>query len=345
MRSSDRAPSELTTPKQPHIIAIFSIVGMTMTGLMAVIGFINGDLQLASFLAFASVVYGLSLFLYQSKGKEQLSSTVLIYTLYGLMFYLVYTGGVEWTGILWLYIVAPVTVYLRGLKRGILDTGLFLIVVAFLMNVDSTRENYPAPLQLRFFLSFLTVTFLSAMYEYSRAKWYKHTVELTKRYQKLAHYDPLTNLSNRRHATIIMEKEYARLKRGGEPVSIMVCDIDHFKSVNDKYGHCAGDVVLKQLAELFNSKLRNQDTAARWGGEEFIIVLPQTTKDSAREVANKLLLAVKEHTFLHQQEQIEITISIGLEQLTLEQSLDACINSADTLLYQAKNAGRNRIFG
>lgn len=345
MSSKQAQSTNSLLPKQPHIIAIFSIVGMTMTGLMSVIGFINGDQLLASVLASASIVYGISLFLYRVAGKEQLSSTVLIYTLYSLMCYLVYSGGVDWTGILWLYIVAPVTIYIRGLKRGIIDTTLFLLVVAIIMNLDLIRPNYQPTFQLRFFLSFSTVTFLSAMYEYSRAKWYQHTVELTQRYQRLAHFDPLTNLSNRRHALIVLEQERSRLTRGGEPISILLCDIDHFKNINDKYGHCAGDRVLYQLAELFNSQLRSQDTVARWGGEEFLFILPQTTKENARLTSEKLLIAVREHTFSYDDKPINITISIGIEQLAVENSLDTSINGADKLLYKAKGLGRDQVCG
>lgn len=343
MSFTDNQPDKPLLSKQPHIIPIFCLVGMTMTGLMSIIGFINGNNLLASVLACTALINGISLYLYRFIGKEQLSSVLLIYTLYSLMFYLVYSGGVNWTGILWLYIVAPVTIYIRGLKRGIFDTIIFLAIVAAIMAIDGVAQNYPDSFKLRFFLSFSTVTFLSAMYEYSRTKWYQHTVELTKRYQHLAHFDPLTQLSNRRHASMVLKQEYARLSRGGEAVSILLCDIDHFKNVNDKFGHCVGDTVLQQLAELFASQLRNQDTVARWGGEEFLFILPQTTEEKAKDKAKKLLHAVRQHKFVCPEQPIAITISIGVEQLTLEQSLDACINSADRKLYQAKNSGRDQV--
>ena len=330
-------------PKQPRVIPIFANVGMAMTALMAIIALYNENYFLASMLLLASFTYLSCIILYQKLNKKKLSASILIYSLYTLMFYLVYTGGVGGTGILWLYIVAPVTIYIQGLKRGIFDTVLFLLLVAFLMAQSNIANSYNIEYKIRFFLSFLTVTFLSTMYEYSRRKWYEQAIELTERYQHLAHFDPLTNLSNRRHALAVLEQEHARLNRGGEPTSILICDIDHFKKINDKFGHGAGDKVLSELAAMFKANVRHQDTVARWGGEEFLFILPQTNKEGAYQMANKILTAAQSLPLQFNCEQVNVTISVGVEELTAEMTLDECINSADTRLYNAKTLGRNQV--
>lgn len=330
-------------PKQPRVIPIFANVGMAMTALMAIIALYNGSYFLASMLFLASLTYLSCFLLYQKLNKKKLSASILIYSLYLLMFYLVYTGGVAGTGILWLYIVAPVTIYIQGLKRGIFDTVIFLLLVALLMAQSDIADNYNIEYKIRFFLSFLTVTFLSTMYEYSRTKWYEQAIELTERYQHLAHFDPLTNLSNRRHALAVLEQEHARLNRGGEATSILICDIDHFKNINDKFGHGVGDKVLSELSVVFQANVRNQDTVARWGGEEFLFILPQTNQSGAYQMANKILTAVQELTLKFAHEQAQVTISIGVEELTAEMTLDECINSADSRLYKAKTLGRNQV--
>ena len=120
---------------------------------------------------------------------------------------------------------------------------------------------------------------MSALYEYSREQSFKHTLELSQKYQHLAHYDPLTQLSNRRDALSILKREQARIIRSKEPSSIIICDIDHFKKINDQYGHNAGDAVLIDLAKIFTQNIREQDCVARWGGEEFLFILPQTVYD------------------------------------------------------------------
>lgn len=343
MSSKDNDKILSGLPKQPHVIAIFANVGMAMTGLMAMIALYNSNYLFASILSLASLIYLLCFILYSKFNKQKLSATILIYSLYLLMFFLVYTGGVAETGILWLYIVAPVTIYIQGLKRGIVDTIVFLLIVGLLMHDSIMPQGYTYEFKLRFFLSFLTVTFLSSMYEYSRRKWYEQTIELTKRYQNLAHFDPLTNLSNRRHALEVLEQEYARIQRGGQPTSVLICDIDHFKMINDEFGHGAGDTVLADLSALFRTNIRSQDTVARWGGEEFLFILPQTDKESAYKMANKLLTTTSEQAFQFAKNTAQVTISIGVEELTAEYSLDDCIKSADKQLYKAKTSGRNRV--
>ena len=316
-----------------------------MTSFMAAIGIYNQDYGLAGILLLACSCYFFSFYLYTRLSKKTLSANVLTYSLYILMFYLVYSGGVASTGILWLYIVAPVTIYIRGLKRGIFDTAVFLLIVAAIMNVPPIiphTHEYPSEFKFRFFLSFLTVTFLSGMYEYSREQWYKHTMEVTEKYQTLAHYDALTNIFNRRHAVITLEQEQSRLSRGAAPVSILLCDLDHFKMINDKYGHIAGDKVLSELSAVFQSSIRSQDTVARWGGEEFIFILPQTTIEQAEKAAKKLLAATRAHVVNVEDTAISTTISIGVESLTVDCSIDDCINSADKKLYRAKSLGRDQ---
>ena len=345
MRSTDHSELQSELPKQPDMVAIFTLIGMTITGVMSLIGFYNQDFLLASILLGSSLLYLVIFYLYHKHNKKRLVSSVVIYSLHSLMYYLVYTGGVDSTGILWLFIIAPVTIYIHGLKRGAAETIGFLAIVAVLMNLPPplAGEYYKPTFQIRFFLSFLTVSFLSALYEYSRNNWYKHTLALTEKYQRLALKDPLTQLSNRRHALHLLEQEQSRLERSGDSACILLCDIDHFKQINDEYGHNAGDQVLAELAHLFNTVTRKHDTVARWGGEEFIFILPYTDIESAKVTAEKLRQVTKNHTFYFDLTAINVTISIGIEALCSTAQLDHCIHIADQRLYLAKSSGRDQI--
>jgi diguanylate cyclase (GGDEF)-like protein len=155
--------------------------------------------------------------------------------------------------------------------------------------------------------------------------------------------DPLTGLHNRRYVEAVLEKELAEWKRYGSPLGCLMVDVDHFKNINDRYGHGAGDSVLKELAQLLKDILREADTVARWGGEEFLILLPQTGQDGASVTALKILRAVTELR-LPQIPDLRVTVSIGIAPAGRSTDTPAkLVRAADLALYEAKNRGRNRI--
>ncbi|WP_246128979.1 GGDEF domain-containing protein [Colwellia demingiae] len=333
--------------QQAHVVSLFALVGMSISAVMGLIALFNNNFILAASLFFASFVYFLGYYVYKKYNNVELSSAIILYSLYLLMFYLVYSGGVENTGPLWIFIVAPVSVFIHGLKRGLIDIALFVAIISTIMFMPTdiiAHAIYSTEFKLRLLYSFLTVTFLSALYEYSRDKSYKHTLELSKKYQQLAHYDPLTQLSNRRDALCILKQEQARMIRSKEPLSIIICDVDHFKKINDQYGHNAGDIVLVELAKIFTNNIREQDFVARWGGEEFLFILPQTLAKNANLVAVKINEKLQNNLVDYEGKEIKVTVSMGIEQFNDNQSIDEIINSADKYLYQAKNSGRNQIF-
>jgi diguanylate cyclase (GGDEF)-like protein len=155
--------------------------------------------------------------------------------------------------------------------------------------------------------------------------------------------DPLTGLRNRRYVETILEKELAKWKRYGTPLTCLMVDVDHFKKINDQHGHHAGDAALKGLAELLTRSLREADTAARWGGEEFLILLPQTEITAASVPAFKILRAVSDWR-LAQLQGLQVTVSIGIASADVTTDTPAkLVRAADHALYEAKNKGRNRI--
>lgn len=330
--------------RHTNVIALFALVGMSITASMGFIGLFNGNHLLSITLFLASLIYFFGYYSLKKFKNSKIGSAIVLYSLYILMLYLVFSGGVENTGPLWIYIVPPVSLYIHGFKRGLIDIALFIIIITMIMFITTSVATYSTEFKLRLIYSFLTVTFLSALYEYSRMQSYKHILELSNKYQQLAHYDPLTQLSNRRHALDILKREQARVLRNQEPLSIILCDVDHFKKINDKFGHNAGDAVLVELAALFTESIREQDCVARWGGEEFLFILPQTPPKNAHVFAEKIKGRVQNHLFDDENNSIALTISMGISQLHSNHNIDEVINIADKYLYQAKDAGRNKIF-
>jgi diguanylate cyclase (GGDEF)-like protein len=170
------------------------------------------------------------------------------------------------------------------------------------------------------------------------------------RTRALALVDELTGLANRRALDGILPEEVARALRHRRPLSILMADVDHFKSINDTYGHPAGDEVLRQMAQLLTQRLRSIDKAVRYGGEELLVVLPETDVGEAWQVAERFRQAVEEHVFMVDPEDDEppiplrLTASVGVAGLPANaDSLERLVEVADRALYDAKHQGRNRV--
>jgi diguanylate cyclase (GGDEF)-like protein len=155
--------------------------------------------------------------------------------------------------------------------------------------------------------------------------------------------DGLTDISNKKQLDTVLTKEIPRALRHGRELSLMMIDIDHFKEVNDTYGHLAGDTVLQSLSAILQKRLRPDDELGRYGGEEFCAILPETPLDGAVKIAEELRRLVEQHAFVVEGEQIKITISIGVSELKKGMDVKAFYKSADEMLYQAKRTGRNRV--
>jgi len=161
---------------------------------------------------------------------------------------------------------------------------------------------------------------------------------------RLTIVDGLTQINNKRFLFEALERELIRGRRHGRELSVLMFDIDHFKRINDVHGHLAGDFVLKDLARIVQGCIRRDEVFARYGGEEFCIVLPETVLQGARELGERLRVAVEQHEFVFQQDRIKVTISIGGAQLTDEiRNAAELLKVSDEKLYEAKNTGRNRV--
>jgi len=170
--------------------------------------------------------------------------------------------------------------------------------------------------------------------------------ELTEAYRQLeitARTDPLTKLFNRREIMERLDQEKLRVERSHRSFSIALGDIDNFKSVNDRFGHDCGDAVLKKVSELIQSTVRRQDSAGRWGGEEFILLFPETGLDGARIVAEKLRSRLEDTLVNHNGIEMRVTMTFGVCQFVPGSDLEACLKMADEALYRGKESGRNRV--
>jgi len=163
----------------------------------------------------------------------------------------------------------------------------------------------------------------------------RQTTERAERLRKAANTDTLTGIANRR----VAERTLGVFAAGQRRYAVMMIDIDHFKSVNDQHGHDTGDRILQCIAEALQGRMRVQDTVARWGGEEFLVIVESVTRDEAASIAESLRALVEQGTAAI----LKTTISIGVAHSDVGQGVDHILKRADEGLYAAKNSGRNKV--
>jgi diguanylate cyclase (GGDEF)-like protein len=170
--------------------------------------------------------------------------------------------------------------------------------------------------------------------------------ELQTAYEQLdrtARLDPLTELANRRDMLERLDTERRRSKRNGRPFTLILADIDNFKTINDQHGHDCGDAVLVSLARRLRANIRKQDTVARWGGEEFLLLLPETDRAGGAVLGEKIRSAMASENIHFKDKILRPTMTLGVAEYIPDEKLDDCLKRADDALYEGKRAGKNRV--
>ncbi len=212
--------------------------------------------------------------------------------------------------------------------------------VIFLTGSDNTQDKIKG-------LNVGAVDYVTKPFDAFELKARVNAALRTKRMQDLlieyANIDPLTGIPNRRALMECLRKEWMRIQRHGGTLSFIMADIDHFKQVNDTYGHSIGDKVLQEIAQAIVSQCREIDVPARYGGDEFAIVVPSETAEGAGKLAERCRQATSEIRIHTEDENVQITASFGIAEIADTPSIEALIKAADEALYQAKQAGRNQV--
>lgn len=246
----------------------------------------------------------------------------------------------------YLVLVLPIAtvspIRLRGVKAALLlgCGALYLALDALMRMVDPLHALPPGVLSaLRYANMVATLATLCYL-----ASLYVRMMRATERQLlTLATTDPLTRLYNRRRIGEIIDYEVARARRVPHPLTFILCDIDHFKSVNDQHGHACGDQVLVAASEALRGCLREQDSVARWGGEEFLIVLPNTDVEGALLVAERARAALQAMPAPPSAPQLVLTMTFGVAAHRMGDRVEATVARADAALYRGKADGRNRV--
>lgn len=167
---------------------------------------------------------------------------------------------------------------------------------------------------------------------------------LYKQAERMAHTDPLTKTQNRVAFNTSIDREFQLANRKAQHLSMIFIDIDHFKSINDSFGHECGDMALISVAKVIKDSIRSSDMLFRYGGEEFVVLLSATDLTAAEEIAERIRIAVENHTFVYEMQPVPMTISLGVSTLAGNDTPQSFINRTDKALYQAKAANRNNVY-
>ncbi len=221
--------------------------------------------------------------------------------------------------------------------------GLYLLswFKASLWVLDEQTLHWFSVINIAITLVVLVIT--GYFFENTAADAEKALIQTNKKLANLATTDPVTNLVNRRIILSRIEQEKNRMERGSKAFSLIMVDVDHFKQVNDEYGHGCGDYVLVKIAELISLSLRKQDEVARWGGDEFLIMLPETELEGGEIVAEKIRAKISNTIFIYREIKIPVTITLGVSVCEPGSGVGNCLRKADQALYNGKISGKNRV--
>lgn len=241
-------------------------------------------------------------------------------------------------------LIPPSLIGLAGRGRDkLLQVGA-LTLLYLLLDVWSGRNAplYPVADEALSLMRWTNIAACFAILSFLSASYRRTVDDAEHSLRELAATDPLTGLHNRRRLLEMARREHARHGRSGHALCVLLCDVDHFKAVNDTHGHEAGDRVLQHVARLLAETVRANDAVGRWGGEEFLALLPDTELTAAAQVAQRLRLAVADAVF-EGSTPLRLSVTIGVARLRAGESVERFIARADAGLYRGKVGGRNRV--
>ncbi|ABI73063.1 GGDEF domain-containing protein [Shewanella frigidimarina] len=278
------------------------------------------------------------LFIHKATPNLTLWCLVFLFALYSVILIGIYSASFNSGLFTWLFIIPVLSYLLLGIKLGTLYTcvymigGVGILVNALLLDIATI---YPITIA-NIVLCLAAIWALSFSYEYKRA-------EAVERLQKMASLDPLTGLNNRLLLDSIFDMLCESLPEQHQSVSVLILDLDHFKRINDQYGHDVGDKVLVEVSRIINSVRRQNDWAFRLGGEEFCMLIPDSNLQQAGQIAERLRKAVELVTVIDGSE-LNLSISIGVSRWPEDGAhFSQIYKTADARLYQAKTLGRNKV--
>ncbi|MBY6191009.1 GGDEF domain-containing protein [Microbulbifer agarilyticus] len=321
------------------------IFALAITGAMGVIALMSADVVLSATLFAVAGIILLSYVGVNVAGPSRKTPMLVGALLLVLFFYLLLSGGVNNTGLMWAVMLVPGFINLYGYKWGTITLGGVggaTALILFYPDFPGLLAEYDTAHRARFIAVFGALTALTAILDSSRHQTQQMLHKLTAELENHASTDALTGLANRREAYRAIDEMERRNRELAGRYTVLIGDLDSFKAINDTYGHCFGDRILQDVAQTLQDNTRADDMVARWGGEEFLILLPNTDVQGGGILAEKLRHKVEALSGQYE-EDVKISISFGVAEGGSNAKQSQLLAEADSRLYRAKDSGRNQV--
>ncbi len=325
-------------------LTIFCIIGATPALYYVFFSEATYPNYVNALLIASSIFLYLNAIAFQYHDNFQLTALLCGLGLTPPMLAVVASGGYDNTGLFWVFPYVLAVFMFLGYSKGLIINLIAYSGIAILLLVpDVIDANYQQSNISRFLTAYLVSIFLCFSAEYFKLRSITQLTGLNKDKHKQANTDPLTSLANRRYVDSEFLRECSATPELFFPLALVLIDIDHFKQVNDVYGHNAGDQVLKHAANIFTQNVRESDVVCRVGGEEFLLLIPKANLSASLSIAENIRRSIEQDNCIYQSKTIAITVSAGVSLINAVSEFEQVFDYTDKLLYQAKRKGRNRI--
>ncbi|MBK1853145.1 GGDEF domain-containing protein [Marinobacter sp. 1-4A] len=330
----------------PVLINWLSIAAVPLLAFFAFRSMGRGEhITSALLILFATLMLS-NLLVYVACGHKTFQRRAFIVLTTIMFCYLAIFALEDGSAIVWLFAYPPIVFYISEARVGVGTcvmgfTGVILLFSPLAVQLLELPYSASFRITMVVALGFEMVT--CYILDRSRRRSKLGLLAMAKEFEYAAKHDALTGLANRREALDQLEAEYERYLRSKRPFSVLLADIDLFKSVNDTYGHHVGDELIVLVADTLREQCRKVDTIARWGGEEYLVLLPETAEDEAVKIANRIREAIAKKAITVEQNAVQCTASLGVASIKGAETIDKLLQRSDEALYRAKTLGRNRV--
>ncbi len=328
----------------------FSLVAQEIIAvLFAFYSYQQGDMSTATFYLAVAGLLLVGLGIHSIFDRPQLARALLAFLLIGSFFYLLVAtsdNSTDSSTLMWCLTIIPVLVGTFGYRYSIIIlSSVFSVAVWLLYGTPQimTPPDYTDVSIVRFLSAYIVLSLFAIAMDISHSRSLNKYKDLSLRVDQIAHQDQLTQLPNRHDMERRLEKKYQQYRLINQPFSILLADLDNFKFINDRYGHDVGDDVLHAIGILLGEPLRGEDVVARWGGNEFLILLPTANAEAAVNIAERLRAQAGKLTMEAQGDTLRISLSVGVASIDKCTGIDDLISTAENGLYQAKHMGRDMV--
>lgn len=332
--------------KIPGGFLSFSLIAQEIIAvLFALYAYQQADMATATFFLAVAGLLLVGLGIHSIFDQPQLAGALLAFLLIGSFFYLLMATA-DSAALMWCLTIIPVLVGTFGYRYSILILSTVFAAAVWLLYGTTGIISLPEfsnSTVVHFLSAYMALSLFAVAMDVSHSRSLKKYKDLSLRVDQIAHQDQLTQLPNRHDMERRLEKKYQQYRLINEPFSVLLADLDNFKFINDRYGHDVGDDVLHDIGALLGEPLRGEDVVARWGGNEFMVLLPTANAEAAVNIAERLRAQAGKLTMEAQGDKLRTSLSVGVASIDKCTGIDDLISTAENGLYQAKHMGRDMV--